>query len=408
MATGTKLWSASFIAACVTNFFYQFGRYFLVPIIALYLIDTWNANKTEVGTVLASFSVSTMLIRPFCGYLADSVDRRRLYLSSLLAFAVIFVGYPLAGGIVSFTVLQVAHGLALGVLAVSANTLVIDITPSERRGEGLGMYGIMNNIAMAIGPMTAIWIHERWTYTTVFLLAGASAFAALISGSFVKNNRKKDLSVSSTQKVKNNNLLSLDRFILLKGLPAGVNMLLLAIPYGMITSYIALYSEQLGLGRGTGTYFLCMGIGIIFSRFVGGKWVDRGRLIGVCSFGSWGAAASILLLSMTGFTIENQFVRHLVFDFSALLTGWGYGLIFPAMNTLFVNLARHDQRGTASATYMTTWDAGIGIGMLAGGMMADRTTFSYVFLVGAICCFLSNAHWHLYTISHYKKNRIEQ
>lgn len=409
MSSETKLWSGSFLAACVTNFFYQFGRYFLVPIIALYLIDTWQANKTEVGFVLAGFSVSMMIIRPFCGFLADTLDRRRLYRGALAAFATIFFIYPFATSMTTFAALQIAHGFSLGVLAVIANTLVIDITPSQRRGEALGVYGIMNNIAMALAPMTAIWIHHRSGYPAVFILAAISAFVALLTGLFVKgrkNDKTCDVRSMDQSRSANGALLSLDRFILINGLPAGANMLLLAVPYGMITSYIALYSQQLRFGLSTGVYFLCMGVGIILSRFFGGKWVDRGWLTSICSIGGAIATLSVFLLAATGMLPVSATSRHLLFDCSAVLSGLGYGLIFPAMNTLFVNLARHDQRGTASATYMTTWDVGIGAGMLFGGMLADVTSFAYVFLVGAVCALLSSVLWHTFTMRHYLTHRL--
>ncbi len=407
MSSETKLWNGSFLAACITNFFYQFGRYFLVPIIALYLIDTWQANKTEVGFVLAGFSVSMMIIRPFCGFLADTLDRRRLYRGALVAFAAIFFAYPFAATMTTFAALQIAHGFALGVLAVIANTLVIDITPSQRRGEALGFYGIMNNIAMALAPMMAIWIHHHFGYPAVFILAAISAFVALLTGMFVKGRKNDQPRIErSVSQSSNGTLLSLDRFILINGLPAGANMLLLAIPYGMITSYIALYSQQLQFGLSTGVYFLCMGVGIILSRFFGGKWVDQGRLTNVCSIGGAIATLSVFLLAATGILPVSITSQHLLFDCSALLTGLGYGLIFPSMNTLFVNLARHDQRGTASATYMTTWDVGIGAGMLFGGMLADVTPFAYVFLVGAVCALLSSVLWHTFTMRHYLTHRL--
>ena len=51
---------------------------------------------------------------------------------------------------------------------------------------------------------------------------------------------------------------------------------------------------------------------------------------------------------------------------TALVLGAGFGTMFPAFNTMFVNLGRHDQRGTATSTYLTSWDIGIGIGLVLG------------------------------------------
>ena len=61
----------------------------------------------------------------------------------------------------------------------------------------------------------------------------------------------------------------------------------------------------------------------------------------------------------------------------------GFGIMFPAYNTLFVNLAPNSQRGTATSTYLTSWDVGIGIGMLAGGYIAEVSSFDRAYLFGA-------------------------
>ena len=405
-----KLFTRNYISICITNFFYQIALYLLVPILALYLIDTFKSSKTEIGTVLACYAVSTLLIRPFCGHMLDSVDRKKTFVVALVCFTLVFAGYPIAGTVALFAFLRIIHGLALGFLAVSANTIVIDITPSSRRGEGIGYYGIMNNLAMAIGPAAAVYIQQKWGYQTVFYISLASSAIATILGTTVKTKKQqipKIVADSDSQSVLYNSktLVRLDRFILLKGLPAGLNLFLLAIPYSMITTYIALYSEELGLGRGTGGFFTCMAIGIIMSRFTGGRRVDKGHLTDVVMNGYILCVISIALLSIT-ITTPTGLTRVLAFDLSALLTGLGYGLIFPGMNSLFVNLAHHNQRGTASATYMTTWDVGIGIGMLIGGAIGDHFSFAVVFAIGTACNLASTAFFKSYTISHYLKNKL--
>ena len=407
-----KLFTRSYIAACITHFFYQIALYSLVPILALYLIDTFKSDRTEVGLVLACYAVSTLLIRPFCGHLLDIADRKKTYIIALVCFTIIFVGYPIASTIALFALLRVAHGLALGFLAVSANTIVIDISPSSRRGEGIGYYGIMNNLAMAIGPATAVYVQQQFGYSEVFNMALASSCIAMVCGFFVKTKKKKAavpqaVTEQPASEYNKKFLVSLDRFILIKGLPAGFNLFLLAIPYGMITTFIALYSEELELGRGTGLFFTCMAVGIILSRLLGGRSVDKGHLLDTVKTGIVICVVSIAMLAGTYLFTDDHTTTKLIFNASALLTGLGYGLIFPGMNTLFVNLARHNQRGTASATYMTTWDVGIGLGMLMGGYIGDMSNYSVVFLIGAVCNALSALFFVYYTKQHYIKNKLE-
>ena len=67
--------------------------------------------------------------------------------------------------------------------------------------------------------------------------------------------------------------ISLDRFILLKGMPAGLSLLLLSIPYGMTTNYVAMYAREIGIHTQTGFFFTFMAIGMAISRIFSGKLV---------------------------------------------------------------------------------------------------------------------------------------
>ncbi len=100
-------------------------------------------------------------MRPFAGWIADTFARKPLYLVAYFLFISFFVGYLAAGTLLIFGILRVAHGLLFGMVTTTGNTLVIDIMPSSRRGEGLGYYGVMNNLAMSIGPMIGLRLKRR-------------------------------------------------------------------------------------------------------------------------------------------------------------------------------------------------------------------------------------------------------
>ena len=96
----------------------------------------------------------------------------------------------------------------------------------------------------------------------------------------------------------------------------------------------------------------------------------------------------------------------IIFFGIALLLGIGFGIMFPAFNTLFVNLAPNNQRGTATSTYLTSWDVGIGIGMLTGGYIAEISTFDKAYLFGACLTVVSAIYFHLKVTPHYHKNKL--
>jgi predicted MFS family arabinose efflux permease len=98
----------------------------------------------------------------------------------------------------------------------------------------------------------------------------------------------------------------------------------------------------------------------------------------------------------------------ITFFLSAFLIGTSLGLIFPGYQTMCVNLARHDQRGTANSTYLSGWDIGIGTGILVGGAMANHFGMhQQVFFVCGIALAIADVMFLAYTSRHYLKNKLE-
>ena len=120
-------------------------------------------------------------------------------------------------------------------------------------------------------------------------------------------------------------------------------------------------------------------------------------LVCICFFGISACGISINLIPQT--TI-------ILFYLIALFLGIGFGTMFPAYNTLFVNLAPNNQRGTATSTYLTSWDVGIGIGMIVGGYIAEHSSFKIAYLFGAVLTVISTYYFKACVTSHFHKNRL--
>ena len=153
-----KLISPSFCYILAANFLLFFAFYLILPILPFYLQDQFDADKSMIGFILSCYTIAALCIRPFSGYLLDTFARRPLYLLAYSVFMVIFAGYMIASLLSIFIVLRILHGFAFGMVTVSGNTIVIDILPSSRRGEGIGYYGLANNTAMSFGPMTGLFM----------------------------------------------------------------------------------------------------------------------------------------------------------------------------------------------------------------------------------------------------------
>lgn len=394
-----RLVTPSYCFILAANFLLYFGFWLLIPVLPFYLSKVFSAGNSTIGIILSCYTVAALCIRPFSGYFLDSFARKPLYLMAYFIFMTMFAGYIIAGSLTLFILFRIIQGVSFGMVTVGGNTVVIDIMPSSRRGEGLGYYGLSNNIAMAVGPMSGLFLHDAgMSFTTIFCCSLGSCMAGFVCAFLVKTPYKPPVRREP---------ISLDRFILLKGIPAGISLLLLSIPYGMTTNYVAMYAKQIGINATTGFFFTFMAIGMAISRIFSGKIVDRGKITQVISAGLYLVVFSFFLLSACVYLISwNNMLCTVVFFAVALLLGVGFGIMFPAYNTLFVNLAPNSQRGTATSTYLTSWDVGIGIGMLAGGYIAEVSTFDKAYLFGACLTIVSMLYFNGKVAPHYHKNKL--
>lgn len=401
MATETKdrLWTRDYIFVCISAFMMSFSFFILVPTLPLYLKDTFGISQALVGVVLSCYVIAVLSVRPLAGFVADTLPRKSVYLASYVVFVSSFLGYFfITQTLALFILLRIFHGFSFGMLTTAGNTLVIDVMPSSRRGEGLGYYGVTNNLAMAFGPMAGLFVIASGNYTLLFLTSLVTGSVGLILASLVRAPRK----ILEKTEFK----LSADRFFLKEGLRACFAFFLLAMPYGMTTSYMALYAREVGITHNAGLFFTVMAAGLISSRLHSGKRVDKGFVtetirLGIC-IAFIGAVGEALLSSVASWSIPAAYVTYFL---TAFLFGYGYGTMFPAYNTLFINLAPNSRRATANATYLTGWDVGIGGGMLVGGMISE-SGYLYCYVLGAVFVVIALLFFVRYVTPHFHAHRL--
>lgn len=397
--TQDRLFTRDYIFVCIAAFMMSFSFFILVPTLPMYLKDTFGISPAMVGVVLSCYVVAVLSVRPMAGFVADTLPRKRVYIVSYAIFVASFLGYFfITQTLALFILLRVLHGFSFGMLTTAGNTLVIDVMPSSRRGEGLGYYGVTNNLAMAFGPMVGLFVISSGNYTLLFLTSLITGIVGLVLGALVRAPRKK---IEKTEFK-----LSADRFFLKEGIRACFAFFLLAVPYGMTTSYMALYAAQSGITHNAGLFFTVMAAGLITSRLNSGKRVDRGFvtetiIVGICIalVGGFGEA---ILSTVSAWSIAAGYATYFL---TAFLFGYGYGTMFPAYNTLFINLAPNSRRATANATYLTGWDVGIGGGMLLGGYISELD-YSYCYMLGAVLILLALLFFEYVVTPHYHQHKL--
>ena len=384
-----KLFTPNFILACIANFCMFFAFYLIMPAMPVYLLAEFKSNKAIVGMVLSSYTIATLMVRPFAGFIADTFQRKPFYIISFFLFIASFAGYMLASSLLVMTIIRATHGFTYGMVTTASTTFSLDVMPSSRRGTGIGYFGSTSTLAMALGPMVGLFFVETNSFTTVFLISIISGLIGLILASFIKVEKRE---------IKKREAISLDRFLLLKAIVPASVLFFITFPYGIITTYIALLGREVGINTGVGKFFIFYSIGLIAARFGSGKIIDKGYLTQLILVGNFIIVATIAIFVL----ITNVYV----FFGIALIFGIGIGLIAPAYQMLFINLAEHNKRGTANSTYLISWDVGIGLSVLLGGQIAEVYSYHFACVIGLILAILSSLLFLKITIPYYKKNRL--
>ena len=387
-----KLWNAGYVKAWTANFLLYFSFMLLSPLLPLYLSETFGADKEAIGIVLSGYTLTALAMRMLSGYVVDTFPRKTVLLIGYFFFALFFAGYLAAGSLLLFAIVRTLHGAPFGLATIVKSTVAIDVLPSSRRTEGIGYYGLSNNVATAIGPTIALAIYGAvhsydWLFALSLLLAGI--------GWVVDST----LRLPARPTVKNRPPLSLDRFFLLKGWSQGLAMICYGLSYGVVSTYIAIYGkEELGITGGTGLFFLLLAVGLILSRLTGSRTLRQGKIVQNAALG--------MSVSVCGYLLFAGMHNLWGYYGAALIIGLGNGHLFPAFQTMFINLTPNDRRGTANSTLYVSWDVGIGVGTFVGGSVAEYFGFHAAFWMAWAINALGVAIFFLYARRSFLKNRL--
>lgn len=360
-----KLWNRDYCIAMAGNFLLFFSFYLLTPLLPIYLDAQFGADKDMIGLVLSGYVIAALIVRPFSGFIVDSFNRKKVLVTCFFFFFICFTGYVGAGTLLMFAIVRTIHGLPFGATTVANSTVAVDVLPSSRRNEGIGFYGLSNNLAMAVAPSAGIWIYgATGNFTLLFWISLGVALLGFWCSTAIR--------VPYRKPVEGKPHLSMDHFFLTRAWMMALNILLFGLCWGVMSNYVALYGkQQLGIVDGTGIFFALLSAGLFVSRLYGVKGLRAGKLTENALEGA--------IISTVGYTLFALAPGIWAFYLSALLIGLGNGRMYPAFLNMFISVARHDQRGTANSSILTSWDVGMGLGILLGGVLSQYFGYSTAF-----------------------------
>lgn len=345
------IYNLQFALVCLSSLLFSASFNMLIPELPSYLTGLGGAEYK--GLIIALFTLTAGISRPFSGKLTDKVGRVPIMaIGSIVCFICGFL-YPVLTSVSGFLFLRLIHGFSTGFKPTATAAYVADIVPKERWGEALGMHGICFSTGMAIGPALGSTIK---LYSSMNVLFYASSLLALLS-ILILMNMKETLETKERFRWSFLKISWADVFDK-QVFPAALITFLSYISYGTILTLIPDWSDHLDLTN-KGTFFMVFTVSSLLIRFVAGKVSDQYGRVKVIF------AGLLLLFIALLFIAYFETVQGIIIG--AFIYGISLGVLSPALNAWTIDFSRPNERGKAMATMYIALEAAIGGGALFAG-----------------------------------------
>ncbi len=384
MKNDEKIWNRRFVLLFITNLLMMATFYASVPIIPIYCQEIGIAGA-KIGIVLTAMSVTTVLFRPFAGYILDNFNRYHVYLLFLALFCLPFLGFAFISVFGLLVLIRLYMGVVYSVCGSATMTLAGDVLPQNKVGAGINRFALTISLGMAAGPFVGIQVQNHVSSRTSFLVLFILTAIALICVSFCKI----EYPMIARKKFR-----IADAFYR-PALPFMGNMIFIMIPFGAMLAYSSMLAQEKGLSAATPYFYISLVAGMLLSKFSTQKMIDSGKhkpLVLLSLIVLAATMASYYFLSTAG---------HLLV--AGFFLGVGYGILQPLFQSFVTGTTPAPNRGAANATYLLSYDIGIGIGSLAMGFFQESIGLSVGFAVTAVAYVISGGLYLGYVDGYYRR-----
>jgi len=370
------LWSRNFVLISLATFFIFCAFQILLPVIPKFAASL-GADRSLIGLISGVFTITAVSLRPFIGRECDSRGRKSIYLTGLLVFLAAIFGYLWVPSLLFLALLRVIHGAGWAGVSTAAGTIVSDIIPPQRRGEGMGYYGLFSTLSMAIAPAVALTLLPQYGFSPIYLISLVLAALAMLAG--------KNLVLPATPDCTGGPRPALFER---RALKAALVLFFMTLTYGGIVTFLPLYAEELGITN-VGPFFTVYALALMAARPLSGKYYDLKGPKLIVLFGLLCISAATFLLSSSSSLGE--------FFTAGILYGVGFGSVHPTMMALAIHDIEPQRRGAVNGMIGSAFDLGIGLGSVLLGLISAKLGFSAMYLyssftplIGIVLFFL----WH--------------
>ena len=365
-----KLWTKDFLIVSIVNFFLYFTFFLLIATITVFATENFQATPSEAGLASGIFVLGTLVARLFAGRSIEQVGRKKMLYIGFISLLITTLLYFIVNGLMFLYVIRFLHGAALGIASTATATIVANIIPIERRGEGIGYYALSTTLAAAIGPFLGMFINQHANFNMNFVLCTILIVFSFVTSLFL-DVPKGELSKEQLDKMKE---FKFGNFFEAKAIPISIISAFIGLGYSGVLSFLTSYSIEIHLVDVASFFFVFYAAAILVSRPFTGRWFDtKGE-----NFVMYPA----FLLFAVGLFMISQVHQGFFLLLAGVFVGFGYGTFTSSAQAISIKVSPKERMALASSTYFIFADLGIGIGPFLLGFLIPNIGYRglYVFL----------------------------
>jgi MFS family permease len=367
MAT-KKILTQDFVLSFFAQFTFSSVFSILIPTIPIYL-SRMGAKEAEIGVLVGSLSVSSLVLRPLVGRALLKIPERRFMIAGALFYAFSSIAYLFAPPFWPLLAVRVFQGVGLAFFSTASFTLIASITPDTHRGQIISYFYLSINFAFALAPYFGMliinWLNFPFNFQALFLVCTGLSLCSLFITLKLKKMQSVPLADLSLQK---------QPFLSREALPPAIIAFLITITWGALTAFFPLYALSQGVDN-PGIFFAAFAITLILVRGLGGRILDiysREKVIFPCLF--------TLVISVTILAFSTTLT---MFILVAVIWGMGTAFLYPSLVVYALDRAG-SSRGPAMGTFTALTDLGAGMGSVIMGVILELTNYPIMFLCLAL------------------------
>lgn len=365
-----KLWTKTFIITSLVNFFLMLSMFLLIIIMAGYAIDTYKTSTSLAGFVSSIFIFGALIGRLYAGSKMNELGTKRILMVGIIIFLILSIFYFLNINIYLLLIVRVVQGIGVGLATTATGTIVSQIIPPSRTGEGIGYFSSSVVLAQAIGPLIGILLIQYFSYTYVFIFSLTIGIVCFLFAFIIQ---APTIEVEETETKRRT--FKLSNYLERSSIPIASVMLVIGITYSSILSFISTYAESIHLVQAGTFYFVVYAIVVLLTRPISGKVLDK--------FGGNAVIYPTLIIFAIGMFFISKATSTSIFLFAAALIGLGYGNFQSSTQAIAIQRAPIERMGLANATYFIFYDFSLGLGPLFLGALIPLVGFRelYFYLI---------------------------